>query len=224
MKNLTVESLLKHSFCISISNERYAFFQKIFKANNLDHIPPALNGLQLALNSQLNKQTNFDTILKKHLSIMFTHYMAVSSAKALNYPYVCIFEDDAFPCIGIKEKFQHACDMLPDDADIMILGNMMLFGIKKQVNEEFIIPEKTYGLQSYVVMQKNYDNFLRCIMKDTTTGLTAYGKNVYLVEKQLFIQYQKSNADRIHYSDKGFIHKSLSKHYIQKFFKSPEEI
>ena len=40
---------------------------------------------------------------------MQSHYMMVSMARTLHLPFVCIFEDDAVGCIGVKDKLQ---DML----------------------------------------------------------------------------------------------------------------
>ena len=43
-------------------------------------------------------------------------------AKELGMSYVIVFEDDAYPCIGIKDKLKKYLSIVPDDANMVILG------------------------------------------------------------------------------------------------------
>ena len=221
---IELEDLIKNSFVISINDKRLQFFYENWKKANLPSLPKHVNGIQLSHNNYVNKNMHVNLLCKTHVSVLSTHLMIVSMAQAMNLPYVCIFEDDAIGCINIKDKFQTVLNNIPDDTDILILGNIKLRGIKevlKNLVVPLVVPKQTFGLQSYIIMQKNYDFFIKNIVADYCTGLTKYGQNVYLVKDILFCQYsllpesnQKWNQNAI-----GFIHYSIKKEELQKKFK-----
>ena len=43
-------------------------------------------------------------------------------AKAMNLPFISIFEDDAYPCDKVEEKLKDALEHIPNDADCVVLG------------------------------------------------------------------------------------------------------
>ena len=56
----------------------------------------------------------------------YSHFELVKMAKALDLPFITIYEDDAYPMSGAMKKmdkwFQDT--EIPDDADILMLGNL----------------------------------------------------------------------------------------------------
>ena len=56
----------------------------------------------------------------------YSHFELVKMAKALDLPFITIFEDDAYPMFGAMEKmdkwFQDT--EIPDDIDILMLGSL----------------------------------------------------------------------------------------------------
>lgn len=218
---LKLENVIKNSFVISINSKRLKFFYDNWKIN-LPGLPKHVEGLQLAKNKWFNENAQCINIIKTQTSCMATHLMIVSMARAMSLPFVCIFEDDAIGCIDVKTKFEDLLKDIPNDIDIFILGNCRTFGIKADFGK-FVIPTKTYGMQSYIVFQKNYDHFIDVISEDLTAGLVGYGKNVYLAKDILFCQYSidKDLNQDWNKSELGFIHQSLSKEYIDAHFKDP---
>ena len=108
----------------------------------------------------------------------------------------------------------------PDITDILVLGNIRLFGTKSDLGNGLIVPTKTHGLQSYIVFKKNYDTFINSITKDYS-GLPGYGENVFLAKDILFCQYSYMPETNIqwHKGIHGFFHNSLPKDYINSNFK-----
>lgn len=51
----------------------------------------------------------------------------------MGLPFVCVFEDDAVGCIGVKDRLQELLLDVPDDTDIAILGNCKTFGVRKDL-------------------------------------------------------------------------------------------
>lgn len=211
---LSIPQLFAYSFVISINQPILTRFYKLFTDNSLLPLPKHILGIQFPKNNQLN-QTKNSLYLKKHLSAMTTHRMIISMAKAMNWPFVCIFEDDAVPRKNIYNKLLNIISDIPDQADILIFGNIHTFKTKPY-NDKYVLPEKTWGLQSYVVFSKNYDYFLEAIDKNTTEGLSFYGKNVFLVKEQLFIQYQKHKTSISNLT--GFCHFNYSSDFFCREF------
>lgn len=56
----------------------------------------------------------------------YSHFEVVKMAKALDLPFITIYEDDAYPMIGAKEKMDKWLQdtEIPDDTDILMFGNL----------------------------------------------------------------------------------------------------
>ena len=44
-------------------------------------------------------------------------------AKFLDWPFVCIFEDDAYPCKDCRQWLEDSLKDLPDDIECLVLGH-----------------------------------------------------------------------------------------------------
>lgn len=104
-----VGDLLKHSFVISVNEDRLNIFKRLFEANFLE-IPEKIAG---CTDRKLSKTW---------MRITASHLKCVKEAKARGWPFVVIFEDDAYPCDGIKEKLEFVRTNIPEDAEIICLN------------------------------------------------------------------------------------------------------
>ena len=98
--NLTTKDLLKHSFVITIDDKRLEWFKKVFKFHGLTPMPKKFQGTTLWYNS--NKYNCY-----------LSHKNAILAAKKRKWPYVCIFEDDAYPVNGVVGKLDTYLEELP---------------------------------------------------------------------------------------------------------------
>ena len=218
---LKLENVIENSFVISINSKRLKFFYDNWKIN-LPGLPKHFEGLQLAKNKQFNENVKCSNIIKTHISCMSTQLMIITMAKALQLPFVCIFEDDAIGCINIKIKFEDLLSNIPKDADIILFGNSKTFDVTT-IFDKYITSNKSYGAHSYIVFQKNYDYFINKMSENTAIGLCEYGRKVFIAKDILFCQYSIDPNLNQEWDKKkiGFIHNSLSKEYIDAHFKDP---
>lgn len=69
---------------------------------------------------------------------MSSHLMIVSMAKTMQLPFVCIFEDDAVGCINCKNKLEQVLNNIPEDTDVLMLGNLFTQGIIANIDKRLI--------------------------------------------------------------------------------------
>ena len=113
---LTVDDILSHSFVITIDKERHSLFKRIFKAHGLyKPYPRKLQGVTIWYNSP-------------QYNCSLSHKAAIEKAKKLDWPYVCIFEDDAYPVTGIKEELEKYLSEIPDDCAVLTFGGIFCLG------------------------------------------------------------------------------------------------
>ena len=120
MKDITAKELLQHSFVITIDNERFKWFKKVFKFHNLTPIPSKMEGVTYWFNSA-------------QYNCYLSHKKAILTAKKLKWPYVCIFEDDAYPCNNVVEEIDKHLKELPNDCKVLALGNIMLWDVRGEL-------------------------------------------------------------------------------------------
>lgn len=60
--------------------------------------------------------------LKPSTNCYLSHRNAILKAKQLDWPYVCVFEDDAYPIMGIEKKLDQCLLEVPDNCATLILG------------------------------------------------------------------------------------------------------
>lgn len=148
---ILLEDLVDCSFVINVDEQRLRFFYEQWRAAGLPSHPRRFIGLRMAQN-ELMRGCGVTIYNKAFMSIMQTHAMAVSMANAMRLPFVCVFEDDAVGKRDVEKHMRERLSDVPDDTDILILGNTKTFGVKRDLDNGLVAPTKSYGLQSYIVM------------------------------------------------------------------------
>lgn len=150
LMDISVEDLLEHSFVISVSSERLSAFKRRFQAEGLP-IPRVFTGFQYR-----NGVYRSAGIVKTHdaSNVRLSNLAIAKTAEALDWPFTCIFEDDAQPCIGAKQKLQSALQGLPDNIDILKLGWLCKREVV-DVNEK-LCHAYTLGSHAYVLFKHGY--------------------------------------------------------------------
>jgi len=209
---ISVDELVENSFVISVNEERLRFFLEQWRSAGLPGAPRHVRGLQLGLSHMYTDMMKCDIQTKTHISAMSTHMMIISMARAMGLPFACVFEDDAVGREDVRLSLPAALEAAPDDADVLILGNCRLFGVRRDLGNGFVEPTRSFGMQSYVCARKNYDYFLDHIKSDFHTGLTGYGRNVYLAKDILFCQYSRypETNQRWNKANSGFLYDAKS--------------
>lgn len=97
--NIDIEMLFEQSFVINVDEDRLIAFKERFIAENLVPLPKIFPGFSyrngVYRSAGIIKSSNAANVRLSNLAI-------VKMADAMNWPFVCIFEDDALPCIDAK--------------------------------------------------------------------------------------------------------------------------
>ena len=118
---ISLDELIEHSFCIACNNADYERFVEDFKKKlGVDKAPRMFRGFvfNVGYYSALGIWTA-DKVYRKDFGCSLTHSRIIQMAKALDWPYVCIFEDDARLVPSEKGRFLGILDALPDDINIL---------------------------------------------------------------------------------------------------------
>ena len=111
----------------------------------------------------------------------------------MQFEYVCIFEDDAYPCDSICEKLHIYLANIPDNATMLKLG--VLDVISKQyakcINDIYYANLLTWGTHAYIVFKHYYAEYLKLFSYDIVCDHSAFNSNEMNLccKEQLFIQY-----------------------------------
>lgn len=186
--NLTTKDLLQHSFVITIDDERFKWFKKVFKFHSIEPLPRRFPGVTLWYNSP-------------QYNCYLSHKNAILKAKKLKWPYVCIFEDDAYPINNVMDKLNDRLKELPETCKVFVLGHIMLWDIRGE-DGNFYRSFKSYGGHAYVVFKDAYDKFIEMLDKAPEGDGAFYSRmddilpkdSFYIPKDNLFIQYTKSNG------------------------------
>lgn len=190
MPTITIESLFKYSLSISCDKKKRALQDIAFKHQHIP-LPTTFNAItpenlnNTALQSDLMKQflsfkdetDNYkDTIVENNRKLWpylaLSTQMAIFYAKSKNWPYVLIFEDDAWPNKNIKTELQNYVNELNSLFTIHENIDVVVLGFNKEYNAN--APKKKYkffnffednatiiGSQSYIVPSSSYDKLLK---------------------------------------------------------------
>lgn len=185
MMEISLDELFAHSFVISISNERLSAFKNRFHKEDLP-MPMIFTGFQykngVYRSAGIVKTRDTSNVRLSNLAI-------VKVAEALDWPYVCIFEDDASPCIGAKQKLKSILQDLPEDIDMLKLGWLC----KKDVinfNQK-LCHAYTFGSHAYVVFKCCYETFQKNATKffiTDTFPMNDPACHIYCTNDMLFVQ------------------------------------
>ena len=155
-----------------------------------------------------NKFTGFTfKNLKGAENIVLANLALVKMAKSLNYDAIFIFEDDAYPCDGIKEELE-SIQEVPDDCIILNFGwiyNKNTFG---NGSSKFVIPhgKNQYGEHSYVIFKDGYEKYEKYFSSTKTNADWIFWHpipGIYNYYKNLFVQYNNEESNSGHY---GYIY------------------
>jgi len=177
---LTLDDLFKYSFVISINNNRYEWYKKVFTYFNLP--------LSERIGNKIEGQN-------KVQNCMYNHAQCIKLAKERNYPFVLIFEDDAFPVNANElpnfiDNFNKSGDF-KDNFGMIALGKLMN-RFKKKVNDYFYDVQYFAGAHAYITNSKCFDRYLDKYNKkilrvaDATNRL---GIQLSTMETNIFAQY-----------------------------------
>lgn len=144
-----------------------------------------------------------------------SHYSIVNMARALGWPYVCIFEDDACPELQPEDAFTKLSQVLtnvPETTSVLKLGYDYRWGSSKPVTEVIVYGGHTWGSHAYIVFSSYYDAFLETyeagdyladitVINDEHTGspwLEGYPlrKNIFRTQENIFKQWPAQEPDK----------------------------
>ena len=183
---------------ITIDRDRLSLFKKVFKAHGLNQpYPRKFTGVKLFYNTP-------------QYNCARSHKAVIEHAKNLNLPYVCIFEDDAYPINGVKEKLRICLSQIPDDCAVLMLGSIQTIGGKPKPEGNFIRGIESYGGHSYMVFKDYYDQYLTLLNKFPEGDGPLYNTDNQIIPRSkffmpvenLFIQH---NYDITHNCNTGYV-------------------
>jgi GR25 family glycosyltransferase involved in LPS biosynthesis len=201
MNKITLQELLDHSFVITINDERFDNFCKVFQEHGLNSLPKRFNGFMLPNNIYkdigLIKTSNI-------CNCSFSHAAIIKTVEALDWSFVCIFEDDAYPHKDIINKLQNILSNIPDDVDMIKLGYLIIKNkndLNILNNKLFYSNAKTTGSHAYIIFKKYYSIYQKIFNKNATADLLLMNSknNILTVKDNLFVQYNLCDSyDKLH--------------------------
>lgn len=207
---LSYEDVFAHAFVVSIDEIRYQAFVDNFKKAGIETIPKLWNGMYVSdkyidiyRRGDPRMMTNCTVI--KQICNACGQYFIVVMAKVFDWPFVTIFEDDAVPVEGIKEKLDLSLSNLPDDTDAIRLGylnNSHAISRKLNFTSNHISYEFRYGSHAYIVFKKYYDRYLQMSHDSPYADFERLQysdeSKVYVLKESLFNQQNVPGRDVIH--------------------------
>lgn len=196
---IEVQQLLERSFVISINYYTYLSFCKQFQEAQLDPIPRLFSGYKIK--NELYKDAGFIKT-SDVFNCSFSHFNIIKMAQTLNWPYVCIFEDDAEPCEDCFNKLSRYLTDLPNNLDILKLG-IISTGDTQPIRQygRLLKYKQSYGAHAYIVFQQYYSNYFEKmkfnsnLVADNDLVNDIY-RNIYSTQDVLFTQ--KNISGRMH--------------------------
>jgi len=87
--------------------------------------------------------------------------MMVDYAKKQKFPYVFLYEEDAYPRIDVMDKFNYMKSKLPDNCGLFVMGYSGWRGPHIVINDDTIqLLHKPFGSHSYLIHSQCYDAYL----------------------------------------------------------------
>lgn len=184
---IDIDDLLKHSVAISIDYKKYQVFKEIFKQTGFTTIPRYFQG------STLSEKTGPE-------NCTIAHNLVIKYAKEYNWPYVLVFEDDAYPIIDCVKKLSTYLNIVPDDANMILLGWSRHTAINKKEKfyQSFKFPYnalgknvKFWGSHAYILFNSSFDRYLNYFKANNTATaddlIYNHIHDTYVVDYPFFI-------------------------------------
>lgn len=152
---LTVSDIFKYSIVISMSEKRLQILQKAFTA---EHLP--LPSLVL----EPSRGYNYES---KTLDCKHSHGKAIQYAADNDWPFVLIFEDDAWPRIDCIKHIERNMQILPNKhiyAVTLGWGSVQTYGKKYGTLKPVL---KMTGTQAYIAFKPAYKKLIRAFAGNT---------------------------------------------------------
>lgn len=199
MNNITVHDLLQHSFVITIDNKRYTKFCQRFTNCKLNNpLPTKYIGFTVQnVFKDSNKMNN------GFLNCSFSHAAIVKFAQAMQYEYVCIFEDDAVPNVSTYDKLQNILKNIPDNTDILKFGwNRESDNKLPTIHFNHLFDcRSTYGAHAYVVFKQYFSKYNETFSLYPYSDHEVFNDNTHLIlttKDQLFLQINDFDDKSVH--------------------------
>lgn len=134
---------------ITIDEKRHQRFNKIFEYHDLLPLPFRFWGVVDKDNTPVH-------------NCYMAHRNAIMKAKELDWPFVCIFEDDAYPCNNVRNDLEDILKKIPATCLVFHLGwTTYKVGRCDTFNDDFITKFVSWGTGSYVVLREAYDRYIK---------------------------------------------------------------
>ena len=118
---ISLDDLIEHSFCIACNNADYKRFAEDFKKKlGVDKAPRMFRGFVFNVGFYPALGIWSDRLKdRKDFGCSLTHQQIIRLAKAMHWPYVCIFEDDARFIDGQQARFKKILSTIDDNTDVI---------------------------------------------------------------------------------------------------------
>lgn len=226
--DISVDQLIENSFVISIDSKILCRFNSIFSNAGFTALPKPFSGFKFNRNQftadkftkKLYENKNSTAATYGALGCGVSHAALVKHADLIGLDFVCIFEDDAYPCIDVIQKMQTALQGIPDDCDILKLGWSRIYNKKEDLSQKFNREPQSYGTFAYIVFKKYYKEYFRNFEKSYISDhIVMNNDNVHLyhVQQKLFSYYNSASDKPLHsYGNPKIDGKDFSLSYMNR--------
>ena len=212
---IKLNDLLKHSFVITIDDKKHEWFKEVFKFHGISPMPKRFQGTTLWYNSG-------------KYNCYLSHRNAILTAKKRKWPYVMVFEDDAYPINGVVGEMEKCLEELPDECQVVSFGTIFLWDVRGEYGN-FWRSYRSYGSQCYSVFASAYDKYIE-MLDDSKEGDSAFyirddgilnKDSFFMPKRNLFIQYSETdgvnnNSGYVFMDSSNLVHTADGKTYIPR--------
>lgn len=207
--NITLDNLMKNSYVISINDITLARFNYVFSCAGFKILPKLMHGFkfnQKQFEDDLCMKSIFHNAKNAKFGVIgcgISHACLVKHAYLNDIDYICIFEDDAYPCNKIIEKMPIFLTNIPGDCDILKLGWSRVYKGKIDISKKYSCEAKSWGTFAYIIFKKYYQSYFNQFEKSYISDHTVMNNNavkIYHTSEQLFTFYNEKYDSTIHSS------------------------
>lgn len=156
---ITVKDLLEHAYVLTVNKHRLARFYRTFQSRGLVPLPRPYSG------RIVDRQSAEWRINRHYVAAHMSHFEICEKARKDNWPYVCIFEEDAIPCMDVYQRLSEHLIDIPDDAVVCKLGyvrcsgetlSLPCTGKFERITESKFAETSFAGSHAYIVFKSFY--------------------------------------------------------------------